>query len=118
MSTRRHSGRRSRPATTDEGRERQLTSLAYDLAERQLKEGTAAAQVIGHFLKAGSTRDRLEQERLHRENLLLSARVDAMESAKKIEALYAEAMDAFRGYSGRSQDQDYEEYNEYDDAPY
>lgn len=64
-------------------------------------DGTASAQVITHFLKARSTRERLEQERLARENILLGAKAEAMESAKRVEALFEEAMLAFRGYSGQ-----------------
>lgn len=93
--------RKFRPASTPEGREIQLMSLAADLAERQLREGTASSQVITHFLKLASTREKLEQERLHRENLLLSAKVDAISSAKKIEELYKMALSAMKQYSGQ-----------------
>lgn len=97
------SGRRpGRPATTPEGRENQLISLASDLAERQLVEGTASSQVITHFLKLASTREQLEQERLHRENLLLSAKVDQIASSKRIEELYETALNAMRQYAGRN----------------
>lgn len=88
------------PATTPEGRENQLVSLAVDLAEKQLLEGTASAQVISHYLKLGSTRERLEQERLEQENKLLEARVDAMASAKRVEELYSQALNAMRSYAG------------------
>jgi len=102
-----------RPATTDENRENQLVSLAIDLAEKQLSEGTASAQVITHYLKLGSTRERLEQERLFRENELLGARVDTMASAKKVEELYSAALDAMRSYAGREvarfEDDEYED---------
>ena len=90
-----------RPAVTIEGRENQLISLAADLAERQLMDGTASSQVITHFLKLGSTREKIEQERLQRENLLLSAKVDQMASAKRIEELYETALNAMRQYAGR-----------------
>lgn len=93
--------RTRRPATTDEGREKQLISLAVDLAERQLIEGSASSQVITHFLKLASTREKLEQERLQRENLLLSAKVDQLASAKRIEELYETALNAMRTYAGR-----------------
>jgi len=86
---------------TEEGRENQLVSLAIDLAERQLVDGTATSQVITHYLKLGSTREKLEQERLQRENELLTARVETLASAKKIEELYAAALDAMRDYAGR-----------------
>jgi hypothetical protein len=92
--------RRRSPATTPEARENQLISAAVDLAERQLGDGTASAQVITHYLKLGSSRERLEQERLSRENVLLEAKAEAMASAKHIEVLYSQAMVAFRGYQG------------------
>lgn len=90
------------PATTPEGRENQLVSMAVDLAERRMREGTASAQEIVHFLKLGSSRERLEQERLAGENMLLKAKAEAMGDAKKNEALYAEALNAMRAYSGQA----------------
>jgi hypothetical protein len=89
-----------RPATTADGREGQLVSLAVDLAEQQLQAGTASAQVISHYLKLGSTREKLEQERLARENELLSAKVEQLASGKRIEELYGEALSAMRTYAG------------------
>ena len=94
--------RARRPASTPERREHQLISLAVDLAERQLSDGTASAQVISHFLKLGSTRERLEQERLTQENELLKAKVDQLASAKRVEELYASALNAMRTYSGQN----------------
>lgn len=96
-----------RPATTMEGRENQLISLATDLAERQLVAGTASSQVITHLLKLGSTRERLEQERLHRENLLLSAKVDQIASSKRVEELYETALSAMRSYAGHEEEDEY-----------
>lgn len=89
------------PATTPEGRENQLIASAVDLAERQLTDGTASAQVITHFLKLGSSRERLEQERLTNENILLRAKKEAMDSQARIETLYAEALNAMRSYAGQ-----------------
>ena len=87
-----------RPAQTVEGRENQLVSLAMDLAEKQIQDGTASSQVITHFLKAGSTREQLERERLRSENVMLKAKVEAMESAARTEEMYAEALTAMRSY--------------------
>jgi hypothetical protein len=103
---------RRKPATTDEGRESQLVSLAIDLAEKQLAEGTASAQVITHYLKVGSSREKLEQERLHRENLLLDSKVEMMASAKRVEELYESALRAMRDYAG----QQISEEDGYDDG--
>jgi hypothetical protein len=93
------------PAATPEGRENQLISLAVDLAERQLAEGTASSQVISHYLKLGSSREKLEQERLSKENELLEVKKAAMESAQRVEALYEEAMNAFRSYAGQGDEE-------------
>lgn len=106
---------RQHPGVTEESRENQLVSLAIDLAEKQLAEGTASSQVITHYLKLGSTRERLEQERLQRENELLTSKVDMMASAKRVEELYAEALDAMRSYAGRTVDQEEADLDIYDD---
>lgn len=94
-----------KPAETEEGRENQLISLASDLAEKQIREGTASAMVITHYLKLGTTRERLEKQRLMRENQLLSAKVEQLASAKRIEELYEQALNAMRTYAGREVDQ-------------
>lgn len=90
---------RRRPATTPEDRENQMIALAVDQAERQLEEGTASSQVITHYLKLGSSREKLEQERLMRENELLAVKKETLESAQRIEGLMTEALNAFRSYS-------------------
>ena len=90
------------PATTPEARENQLISLAVDLAEKQLSDGTASAQVISHYLKLGSSRERLEQERLAKENELLEAKREALASAKRVEELYSTALNAMRTYAGQA----------------
>lgn len=89
-----------RPAKTPEARENQLIALAVDLAEKQMRDGSASSQVVSHYLKLGSSREKLEQERLARENELLDAKVEAMKSAKRVEELYGAALDAMRAYAG------------------
>lgn len=90
-----------RPAMTIEARENQLIAAAVDLAEKQIREGTASAQVIVHYLKLGSTKDRLEKEKLAKENELLRAKTEALQSQKRVEELYAEALNAMRRYNGQ-----------------
>lgn len=92
--------RRVRPALTPDSREAQMISMAMDLAEQQLLDGTASSQVVAHFLKLGSSRQRLENIKLERENELLKAKTDAIESAKNVEKLYSEALAAMKSYSG------------------
>lgn len=89
------------PATTIEGRNDQLIAAAFDLVERRIHEGTASAQETVHFLRMGSTKDRLEQEKLRRENLVLETRVKEMEARTSSEELMGRALAAFRGYSGQ-----------------
>lgn len=97
------------PSTTVEGRENQLISLAIDLAEKQLMEGTASSQVISHYLKLGSTKDRIEKEILEKQKELITAKTEAIKATKKNEEMYAEALNAMRLYSGQEtrKDDDY-----------
>ena len=96
-----------RPALTPEARENQMISLAVDLAERQLQEGTASSQVITHYLKLGSMRERLEREKLEEENKLLKAKTAQIQSMKRVEELYEEAIKAMRNYSGQGEQDEY-----------
>ena len=93
-------GTRRKPATTPEARENEMVSLATDLAEEQIRNGTASSQVVTHFLKLGSTREQLEQQRLANESELTKAKIEAIESGKRVEELYVEALDAMRSYRG------------------
>lgn len=90
------------PAPTPEARENQMIGYAVDLAEKQLIEGTASSQVIVHYLKLGSTKEKLEKDILEEQKKLIAAKTEALESAKKIEELYTNALSAMREYSGRS----------------
>lgn len=101
------SSRKMRPALTPEARENQLISLAVDLAEKQLQEGTASSQVITHYLKLGSTKERLEKEKLEEENKLLRAKTENLQSQKRVEELYMEALNAMRNYSGQGDKDEY-----------
>lgn len=94
--------KRGRPAMTPEGRENQLIALAVDLAEQQLRDGTASAQVLTHYLKLGSTKERLEMDKLKKENELLIAKTEALQSSKHIEELYSDAINALKLYNGQT----------------
>ena len=98
--------RKIRPALTPEARENQMIALAVDLVEQRLLDGTASSQETTHFLKLGSMKNRLEMEKLQEENRLLKARTEALQSAKRVEELYSEAIKAMRRYSGHGNDDD------------
>ena len=88
------------PATTPDGREKQMIALAVDLAEKQLREGTASAQVITHYLKLGSSREKLEQKAMEEKVKLDAAKIDALQSTKRSEELFDKAIKALGIYRG------------------
>lgn len=98
--------RRTRPALTPEARENEMIALAVDLAEEQLREGTASSQVITHYLKLGSTKERIEREMLEKQKELLEAKADALRAAQKAEEDYAKVLDALKLYTGQEDDPD------------
>lgn len=89
-----------RPALTPEAREDQLIYLATELAEQQLRDGTASSQIITHYLKMGSSKERIEKEILEKQKELITAKTESLQSTKRIEELYSEAIAAMRRYSG------------------
>lgn len=95
---------RSRPGITPESRMNQLIAEAYDLVEKRLLNGTATSQETTSLIRLGSDRAKLEKEKLIQENLLLQAKTSAIESEKRIEDLYLNALNAMRDYSGSSID--------------
>lgn len=100
------------PATTPEARENQLISAAHDLAEVQIREGTASAQVITHFLKLGSSREKLEQQRIAHENELTKAKIESLAAAERVEELYKQALGAMSAYQGRVTTEADDEYED------
>lgn len=99
---------KNRPSIDPEARQNQLIALAVDCAEKQLRDGTASSQVITYYLKQGSIREKLENERLREENKLLRAKTESIESEKRSAELVEEALKAFRNYSGHGDPDEYE----------
>lgn len=99
--------RQIRPALTPEARENQMISLAVDLAEKQLREGTASSQVITHYLKLGSTKDRIEREILEKQKELIEAKTKSYQSAEEMKELYLNALEAMKRYSGHGESDDH-----------
>ena len=97
--------RRSRAALTPEGRESQLVSLATDLAEQQLMNGTASAQVIVHYLKLGTMKAKVELELLEKQKAMVDAKTDSYQSNKRMEEIMINAMEAMKRYSMAGNDE-------------
>lgn len=102
-----------RPALTPEARENQLIALAVDLVEKRLREGTASSQETVHFLKLATRKSRTENEILEKQKELIVAKTETLQSQKRSEEMFAEAIKAFKSYSGQGKDEDEgEEYYE------
>ena len=99
--------KKMRTALSPENREAQLISLATDLAEQQLRDGTASSQVITHYLKLGTMKAELEKEKLRKENKVLDAKAKAYQANDEIKVLYADALKAMRNYAGQGDPDDY-----------
>lgn len=99
------------PARTPEGREQQLVGLAMDAVEKRIRNGTATAQELVYFLKAGSPNARYERDILEKQRELLIAKTEAIQSQKRVEELYANALKAMKSYSGEHSEpgDDYED---------
>lgn len=95
---------RQRPAESPDAREKQMCNYAVDLAERQLREGTASSAVIVHYLKLATVNSQLEREKMELEKELLVAKTEALQSARKMDETYANAIKAMQEYSGRRDD--------------
>ena len=98
------SPKQRRPALTPEARENQLISLAIDLVEQRLIDGTASSQETTHFLKRASTKAKIEKEILLEQKKLIAAKTKSIESSEEMKGLYEEALNAMKRYSGGGSD--------------
>lgn len=103
------SSRKVRPALSPEAEENQIISMAMNLAKQQIMDGTASSQVITHFLKLGSTKERIEKEILEKQKNLIEAKTQTLQSAQRIEELYTNALNAMRNYSGQGNAEEVED---------
>lgn len=94
------------PAITDEGREKRLVSMAYDLIEKRLLDGSASATETTAIIKLGTEREKLEREKLQAEVNFTRSKSEALAQAQRMEELMTEAINAFKRYSGEVDDED------------
>lgn len=95
--------KKGRPAISPEARENQMIALAVDLAEEQLRNGTASSQVITHYLKLGSTKEKIEKEILEKQKELISAKTEVLNSQRRMEEMYSDMLSALKEYSGQDE---------------
>lgn len=98
MTAKKQEPKEIKPAMDPEAREKQLTNLAYNLAEKQLRDGTASSAVISHFLKQGTKREILEQEILDKQKTLIEAKADSIFKGREAEDLARAAIEAMQKY--------------------
>lgn len=104
------------PPVSPDDAEQLGISLAYDLAFRRLRNGTATAQEVTYFLKLGSIKARLENEKLRNENEMLKEKVKTYQAARASDVDYAKVIEAIKRYNGNfSSEEEYEDYVEFDE---
>ena len=103
MGSNKKSTKKIRPAMSPEARENQMIALAVDLAEEQLRNGTASSQVITHYLKLGSTKEKIEKEILEKQKELISAKTEVLNSQRRMEEMYSDMLSALKEYSGQDE---------------
>lgn len=90
---------------TPENREKQLVDMAYSVVEKRLQDGTVTDSLLSQIFRMGSSREKLEKERLKAQNELAHAKTKVIESTEQITALYEEAMNMLRVYTGQSEEE-------------
>ena len=90
----------SKATMSPEAYENRLINKAYKAVEKRIDSGEATAAELVHFLRQGSIREQLELEKMKKENKLLEAKAESIASQKEVKELYADAISAFRRYSG------------------
>lgn len=105
MANKDNTNQKIKTARSPETREQQMIALAVDAAEKQLREGKASSQVICHYLKLGSTRERQEREKAEEEIKLLKAKTESIKAAQHLDEVYAEAIKAMKTYTGQVEEE-------------
>lgn len=102
---------------TPEGRENRLISMAMDLVEERMANGTATAQEIIHYLKLGSEKSRVEVEKLELEKKLVEAKTENIKAQKEMTTMFNEAISAMKRYSGNIEEEE-DDYDDYEQMLY
>ncbi len=91
-----------KPATSTKNREQQIVSYAIDLAEQQILDGTVSTGVHVHFLKLGTEMYKLEQLKVQKEILLITAKADSVEQTSNGNEIAEQAIKALKSYESSS----------------
>lgn len=101
--------KRRKAMLSPEARDNQLIALTYDLVEKRIREGTASSQETVHFLKLAARNredEELERDILRSKKAKLDAEVEAIQSQRRTEELYADALKAMSLYRGSAEEEE------------
>ena len=98
-----------RRAQTPEERENQLIALALDRVEERMLNGTASGQEYVQFIRMASSKARAENEKLKLELDLVRAKTENLRQQQRTDEMFANAIAAFKRYSGASDDNEEED---------
>lgn len=98
-----------RRAQTPEERENQLIALALDRVEERMLNGTASGQEYVQFIRMASSKARAENEKLKLELDLVRAKTENLRQQQRTDEMFANAIAAFKRYSGASDDDEEED---------
>lgn len=103
------------PPRSEEEEEKEACGYAMDLAKQWLKEGTAPAQIVLHFLKIQSQREQAELAKTQKEIELLEVKKKVIISEEEQEKKYQEVIKAISAYNGKDSEWEVveDEYPEY-----
>lgn len=101
---------RKKPARTPKQRENQIINLVMDVVEQKIIDGTASSQILCHFLKLATEKERLENDKLRGELELAKARVRQIDMQEDLKSLYEGAVSAMRGYRSTNENDEEQEY--------
>lgn len=102
--------RRQTPARTPEARENQLIGLAMELVEQQLRDGSVTSQVLTHFLRLATVKEKLQNEKLRSDLKVAEAKIKQIESQEDIKEMYSQALAAMKSYSGAAFEEEIDDY--------
>lgn len=102
-----------RPGLTPEADENQMIALAINLVKQRLIDGTASSQETTHYLKLATPKARLENKLLEAQAEMAIAKKEALESQKRSEEMFREAIAAFKSYVPSQSEPIEDDYDEY-----
>lgn len=96
------------PGISPADHEEKMIGLAMNLVEQRLRDGTATSQETTFWLRLAAQReqDAINREMMEKQMALMEAKIQSLQASDRMEQLITDAMEAFKRYSGYSDDDD------------